>query len=99
MADHGNFAAPESLFREVLAMERRLVGDDHPDEALTLSNLATVLLDAGDYDAAGQPQREALAMFRQIHGEDHPLVAITLCNLAEVYRRQGRGGRGMAPRP
>ena len=48
----GEYDEAEDLFRESLAMKRRLLGDSHPDVATGLNNLAFVLHDSGDYSAA-----------------------------------------------
>ena len=42
----------EALYREVLAMDRKMFGDEHPDVAVDIFNLASLLKDRGDYDEA-----------------------------------------------
>ena len=45
----GRWAEADSLYREALAMRRRLLGDEHPDVAATMNNLATVRYRRGDW--------------------------------------------------
>ena len=70
-------------------MWRGLLGEEHPNVATTLNNLASVLEAQGDYDAAESHYREALALHRRIYGEEHPGVATVLSNLASAL--EGRG--------
>ena len=50
--EKGELDASEELFREALAMRRRLLGDDHPDAATVLSNLNYNVIEAADGPAA-----------------------------------------------
>lgn len=81
-ADHDD---AEKLFREGLAMNRRLLGDKHKEIAIGLSNLAYVLQEKGDLSHAEVTFRQTLAMQRELLGNVHPDVAMTLNNLAYVY--------------
>jgi len=81
-ADHDD---AEKLFREGLAMNRRLLGDKHKEIAIGLSNLAYVLQEKGDLSRAEATFRQTLAMQRELLGNVHPDVAMTLNNLAYVY--------------
>jgi len=75
----------EKLFREGLAMNRRLLGEKHKEIATGLSNLAYVLQEKGDMLRAEATFRQALDMQRELFGNVHPDVALTLNNLAYVY--------------
>ena len=77
------------MHREALAMRRKLLGNEHPDVALSLDNLADVLQAQGKLAEAETMYREALAMRRKLLGNEHPDVAISLINLADVLRKQG----------
>ena len=87
--EEGNHDAAEKLFREALAMNRRLLGDKHKEIAAGLSNLAFVEKEKGDLTHAEANFRQALAMQRELLGEVHPDVAMTLNNLAYVYSDLG----------
>ena len=85
----GDYDAAEPLFREALAMRRRVLGDDHPHVAGSLSNLAFLLSSKGDNDGAEPLCREALAMRRRLLGDEHPDVATALNNLGSLLSDKG----------
>jgi tetratricopeptide (TPR) repeat protein len=70
-------------------MERRLVGDRHPDVAEALNNLGLVQHRKGNLAEAEATYRQALALQRDLLGEVHPNVALTLTNLAYVMYDTG----------
>ena len=80
----------EPMFRESLAIRREVLGDDHPNVARSLSNLAGLLAGRGDRKAAEPLLREALAIRRKRLGQDHPDVAISLNKLAGTLRADGK---------
>ena len=61
----GDYEAAEGMYREALAMQRTLFGDEHEDVASSLDNLALVRALQGDYAAAAPMHREALAIRRR----------------------------------
>ena len=71
------------------AMSRKLYGEEHPDVALQLSNLASLLGARGDDDEAIAMARQALAMRRKLFGPDHEQVAMSLGNLGEPLEKKG----------
>jgi tetratricopeptide (TPR) repeat protein len=90
----GDYDAAEKLFIEAIAMKHRLLGDKHPEIALTLVNLARVLQNKGDLAGAEARFRDALAMQRLTLGDVHPDVATTLNDIAFV--QYDRGDKQMA---
>ena len=44
----GKLAEAETMYREALAMRRKLLGNEHPDVAISLINLADVLRKQGE---------------------------------------------------
>ena len=64
---------------------------DHPDIAVSMNNLATVLIHLGDYKEAMSLQKDALAMYQRIFGlgVDHPSIATTMINLANTCGEDG----------
>ncbi|MGB0670195.1 MAG: tetratricopeptide repeat protein, partial [Rhodospirillales bacterium] len=76
-------------FRKALTVLERSLGDDHPDVATALNNLALLHYTQADYDAAEPLYRRALAIDERILGEDHPGVATDLNNLALLYKKRG----------
>jgi len=84
------YAAADSLYHEALAIQHRVLGDEHPDIAATLNNLAASQSDQGRYAAADSLYRTALAMQRKLLGDHHSHLAATLNNLAFLREAQGR---------
>ena len=66
------------------------MGNDHPDVAQSLNNLANLYSDTGRYQEAEPLLKEALAIRRKRLGNDHPSVAQSLNNLAVLYYETGR---------
>ena len=69
---------------------QRLLGDEHPDVARSLNNLALLYKSQGRNTEAEPLYRQALEMFQRLLGDEHPDVAQSLNNLALLYQSQGR---------
>ena len=83
------FDQAEPLFRESVALNRRLFGTEHPEVAITLNNLALVLRDKGNYAAANELFAEVHDMDRKFLGAAHPTLPLVLENWADSLRRAG----------
>ena len=66
-----------------------MLGERHPDYALSLNNLAALLDSQGDYAAARPLYEQALAINKEVLGERHPDYASSLNNLAGLLKSQG----------
>ncbi len=82
------------LYREAEAAARQLVGlhalgEDHPDYATALGNLALLLQKRGDLDGAEPLLRQALAIRGEVLGGHHPDYATSLSGLAELLQARG----------
>jgi tetratricopeptide (TPR) repeat protein len=86
----GRYEEAEPLYRDALAMKKRLLGEAHPDVATSLNNLALLYDSQGRYEEAEPLYLDALAMKKRLLGEAHPDVATSLNNLALLYDSQGR---------
>ncbi len=67
-------------------MSKELLGDKHPDVALSLNNLALLYDNQGRYEAAEPLYLEALKIFERILGADHPSTKVVQGNL-EILRK------------
>ena len=76
----GNYEEAEKLVRLALERKRKAVGDDHPDIAVLLGNLAINLSRLGRTDGAKDLYYESLELQRKQLGE-HRLVANSMNNL------------------
>src|SRR5262245_10938566 len=87
----GKFAEATQALEKALEIARRLYpNQDHPNLALSLDNLAFVLVVRSKHAAAEPLYREALATRRRMHPKkDHPDVALSLKKLAVVLHGRG----------
>jgi tetratricopeptide (TPR) repeat protein len=85
----GQYARAIPLAAQVLEVRQQLLGEEHPDTATSLNNLALLYVDQGDYARAEPLYQQALAIRKKVLGEEHPDTATSLNNLARIYRRQG----------
>jgi serine/threonine-protein kinase len=77
------------LYRQSLAMRRRLLGDQHLGVAITTYNLAAVLYNREDFAAADSIALVALDRFRSILGPDHQRSIIAQSLLATIRSAHG----------
>ncbi len=77
-------------YEQCLEVTKKRLGEEHPDVALSLNNLALLYDFQGRYSEAEPLYIQALALCRKLLGEEHPSVATSLNNLALLYYSQGR---------
>jgi len=65
------------------------LGPDHPDTALGLNNLATILEAIGEYEKACPLYERALAIREKVLGTNHPNTVMVLDNLASLMETLG----------
>ena len=80
----------EPLYRQALALRKRLLGDNHPDVATSLHNLANLYRNQGRYNEAEPLYLQVLELDKRLLGDNHPDVATNLNNLAALYHAQRR---------
>jgi CHAT domain-containing protein/tetratricopeptide (TPR) repeat protein/type II secretory ATPase GspE/PulE/Tfp pilus assembly ATPase PilB-like protein len=78
------------LAQQMVAIARRSLSPEHPDFAVTLSNLGAAHFANGDASQAVDRLREALRILQQAHGEHDAKTVGTLANLASICRQSGR---------
>ena len=88
--DAGKLAEAEASFQEALAMQKRLLGGEHPSIATSLNNLGAVQRDERKLGEAETSIREALAMRQKLLGNQHPSVAASQRDLAKVLALEGK---------
>jgi tetratricopeptide (TPR) repeat protein len=72
-----------------LDIRKKVLGEDHPDTAMALNNLANLLSDQSSYEEAQPLYERALAIRKKVLGEEHSLTAASLNNLALLLSDQG----------
>jgi Tfp pilus assembly protein PilF len=86
----GKHAEAETLYREVLVVQRRVLGPEHPDTLRIAGNLAVSLDDQGKYAEAETMYCEVLVVERRVLGPEHPDTLATAGNLAATLYSQGK---------
>ena len=91
----GRFYRGKRLYQQaVFYLERCLtfsekrLGQDHPDVATILNNLAELYQEQGKYEEAELLYRQLLTIDEKNYGENHLDFAISLNNLATLYKIQ-----------
>ena len=80
----------EPLCLHSLEIWKRQLGDDHPDVASSLNDLALLYGLQGRYNDAEPLFLQSLEIWKRQLGNDHPNVATSLNNLARLYKSQGK---------
>jgi tetratricopeptide (TPR) repeat protein len=78
----GKYNEAIPLAEQALAIRKKQLGDNHPDTATSLNNLAGLYRSQGRYAEAEPLYQEALAIIKQQLGDNHPATASSLNNLA-----------------
>jgi WD40 repeat protein/tetratricopeptide (TPR) repeat protein len=78
----------EALYREALALHRRMVGNDDPDLAGSIRDLARTLADQGKLGEAETLYREKLSLFRRDPTNNTVQFRDSLLDLAGVLHRE-----------
>ena len=92
------YAEAEPLFLRSTEIRRLALGEQHPDYAASLNNLAELYERwAGTRGRAALPQGDGDSS--PALGEQHPDYATSLNNLAVLYDAMGRHARGRAALP
>ncbi|NCT46099.1 MAG: tetratricopeptide repeat protein, partial [Microcystis aeruginosa G11-09] len=86
----GRYSEAEPLYNRSLAIRKQQLGDNHPDTATSLNNLAGLYYSQGRYSEAEPLYKQALAIRKQQLGDNHPDTAKSFGNLAGLYYSQGR---------
>lgn len=77
------------LFQEVLAVSRRVDGDDDVNTLVSMNNLASLHQKMGNSDLAWPLFEEALEAQRRTLGEEAPDTLRTISNIAMLHLRTG----------
>ncbi|WP_326664329.1 tetratricopeptide repeat protein [Streptomyces canus] len=85
----GNAAEAEPLFREVLQVQERVLGSDHPDTLTTRHDIARAVAERGDTAEAERLYREVLQVRERVLGSDHPNTLTTRHEIARMVARRG----------
>jgi tetratricopeptide (TPR) repeat protein len=85
----GRYADALPVQEKICALRQKVLGEDHPETATAINNVAANLLHQGRYKEAEEGYQKALAIRRKVLGEEHPRTAISYNNLATSFAYQG----------
>jgi serine/threonine protein kinase len=86
----GDHEQAAEYHRRALAIRASQLGDDHPEVAISLTNIANALIAEGSHAEAEQLARSALAIFEKKFGADHPYTAASHNVIGNALLEQGR---------
>ena len=72
MNDQGRYEEAELLLRKGLEIKARVLGEEHPDTAVSYNNVASNLSYQGRFQEAAPLYKKALEIFKKVLGVDHP---------------------------
>lgn len=79
----------EPLYLEALAMQRRVLGNQHADVAATLNNLSVLRMHLNDFSASADYSRDAIAVWAAQGKPEHPFALGSQANLSVALRESG----------
>ncbi|MFF3445325.1 tetratricopeptide repeat protein [Streptosporangium sp. NPDC002721] len=85
----GNYQRAHTFASHGLAIDRAVLGEEHPHTLSSRNNLATVLWDLGRLAEAEAEHRAVLEICRRMLGEEHPHTLSSRNNLASALRGLG----------
>jgi CHAT domain-containing protein/Tfp pilus assembly protein PilF len=88
--DAGRLPEAEAALNRAIAAGRAISGEDHPNVASGMGNLAVVLEHQSRFAEAETFYKRALAIDEKVFGPNHPVTAVGLNNIANLYADQGR---------
>jgi eukaryotic-like serine/threonine-protein kinase len=80
----------KQTYERALAIDRDILGNDHPRVASHLHNLAIVAQNMGDLKRAEKLYLEAIGSEVRAYGDQHPETAVARGNYALLLEREGR---------
>ncbi len=86
----GNYEQAESHINRAIEIGKKTLGEDHPDYAKWLNNLAELYRAQGKYGEAESLYERVLEINETALGENHPNMAAALNNHALLYKSQGK---------
>jgi tetratricopeptide (TPR) repeat protein/tRNA A-37 threonylcarbamoyl transferase component Bud32 len=86
----GKYDEAETHFTEALAINRRILGDEHPETLNSINNMGVLLQDQGKYDEAEVYFRKVLESSRHALGDEHRDTLRSINNMGAILNAQGK---------
>ena len=88
--DQGDYVSSVDFYKKALSISEEQLGENDPDTANSLNNLAALYQHKGRYEEAESLYLRALKIREEQLGENDPDTANSLNNLAALYQHKGR---------
>ncbi|KAF7342654.1 FabD/lysophospholipase-like protein [Mycena sanguinolenta] len=85
----GKYKESANILEAVLGDRKQLLGDEHRDTLITMTQLAYTISCLGEYQRAKDLETTVLEKQKQILGDSHPDMMVTMNNLATTYIELG----------
>lgn len=85
----GDYDQAKVYIDKVVAIRQKILGQEHPDTASSLTDLGIVATGQGEYDAAQMYYEQALTIQKKILGFNHLDIAATINNLGYILQLLG----------
>ena len=85
----GRYTEAKNLLEKVIPLQKKILGEEHPDVATSLNNLAIIYKALGEYETARELHEKVLGIRGKILGSEHPDTASSLNNLADIHHVLG----------
>jgi tetratricopeptide (TPR) repeat protein len=86
----GRWEEAEELEVQVMETRKRVLGEEHPDTLLSISNLASTYRNQGRWKEAEELGVQVMETKKKVLREEHPDTLTSIGNLASTYRNQGQ---------
>ncbi|KAL5588577.1 hypothetical protein FOBRF1_015105 [Fusarium oxysporum] len=86
----GRYREAESLQREGLSIRRELLGEEHIETLVTISDLAGSLADLRRFEESDKLQRGLIETLKRLHGDENEKTLDAMSNLAVHLSQQDR---------
>lgn len=83
----GDYQVARPYYEKALEIRKKVLGDEHPDTAKSLNNLAMLCYDENDFEEAARLMRQALAIYRKVLGDGHPDTKTMIANLEAIEQK------------
>jgi tetratricopeptide (TPR) repeat protein len=88
LQDRAQYAEDEPLHKRALAINEEMLGETHPNTALSLNSMGLLYYEQGKYAEAEPLYKRALAINENVRGKMHPETATSLSSLGGLYYEQ-----------
>ena len=86
----GDYTQGVKVAKRALQVAKQNDGPDHPNVALSLSNLAELYEAQKEYAKAEPLYKRSVEILEKAFGQDSPFLVPTLLNMASLYNNIGR---------